>query len=186
MEQNLPQEQTDIGIAKQQEGEFDAVPYMVFNTKEEYQQDFDDKMGKRLGKMRAMEQELMQVMEHFGADSIEQVLSEPSSHLVERVRRELEPVASRLQLQFENAPDARALAENTTFVQLMGMGLSPVQSFLAAFGENYVTANDRACPVEGAATDTLTHDIFSDVRFLDDDKIKSLAQLSKKGEKISF
>ncbi len=185
MEQNLPQNEEIFGIAKQN-GEVDAAPYMVFYTKEEYQQDFDDKMGKRLGKMRAMEQDLMQVMEHFGADSIEQVLSEPSSHLVGQVQQALEPVANRLQLQFENAPDARTLAENTTFVQLMGMGLSPVQSFLAAFGEDYVTENQRAYPVEGAATDTLTHDIFSDVRFLDDEKIKSLAQLSKKGEKISF
>ena len=56
MEQDLLNTNTQ-GIADTS-GETDAAPYKIYATKQEYQQDFDAKMGKRLGRLRAMEEDL--------------------------------------------------------------------------------------------------------------------------------
>jgi len=166
-------------------GETDAAPYKIYATKQEYQQDFDAKMGKRLGRLRAMEEDIASILNHFGADSVQSVLDTPSEHLISQVEAAIAPEAERLAGKFgPGVPGARALAEDTTFVRCLSLGLSAEQSFLAAFGESLV--KESACPVEGAASDSLTNDIFTDVQYLGDAEIRQLAEKSRRGERITF
>lgn len=189
--ENLQQEQ--VGCAAQTpEGDLTPAPepYKAFLTKEQYQQDFDEKMGQRLNKMRTMSEQLSQLSEHFGVDSVDELLSTPSPYLVDKVTNALsEPVSQiKKDLPGMEIKGEHDLAADPEFVSLLAQGLAPTAAYLALYGLDLVkNATQNSRPVEGAISDIFDGQFAcANAQDFDQETVQKICAAVKMGKRIAL